>query len=57
MSDYIDENFDFDETDEYYGVGKLPCHQLIPNNNDIKVVDKKCLPLKNDEAIKQRAGY
>lgn len=28
MSDYIDENFELDETDEYWGIGKLPCHEL-----------------------------
>lgn len=49
MSDYIDENFELDETDEYWGIGHLPCHELEANFNDIKFLDQKNLPLKNDE--------
>jgi hypothetical protein len=39
MSDYIDENFELDETDEYEGVNKNICNDFntqIPNRNDIK---------------------
>lgn len=57
MSDYIDENFELDETDEYWGVSHLPCHELEANFNDIKHLDRKNLPLKNDEQLKQQAGY
>ena len=39
MSDYIDENFELDETDEYWGIGHLPCHQLQANTNDIRHLD------------------
>lgn len=31
MSDYVDENFENDETDEYWGQEKLPCHEMNPN--------------------------
>lgn len=57
MSDYIDENFELDETDEYWGIGKLPCHELSANFNDIRYLDQKNLPLKNDQQLKQRANY
>ena len=39
MSDYIDENFDIDETDEYWDFDKLPCHQMTPHQNDINAVN------------------
>ena len=48
MSDYVDENFDNDETDEYWGVQRHPCHQLNAQINDIKQIDRKCLPLKDN---------
>ena len=41
MSDYIDENFEMDETDEYWGVQHNPCHELIAHVNDIKVLNQK----------------
>lgn len=37
-SDYIDENFEFDETDELWGLNKLNydnLKQLQPHDNDI----------------------
>lgn len=57
MSDYIDENFELDETDEYWGIGHLPCHELQPNFNDIRYLDQKNLPLKNDQQLKEKANY
>lgn len=39
MSDYIDENFELDETDEYEGVNKNICtdfSSFLQNRNDIK---------------------
>jgi hypothetical protein len=43
LSDYIDENFDDDETDELWGgYTKMQCPQLKTNMNDIGVIDKKC---------------
>lgn len=44
LSDYIDENFDLDETDELWGIQRQlnNCHMLQPNQNDIAQIDKKC---------------
>ena len=42
MSDYIDENFELDETDELWGLEKRVCHELNPNCNDIVKIDRKC---------------
>ena len=39
MSDYVDENFDNDETDEYWGIQRHPCHQLNAQINDIKQIE------------------
>lgn len=48
MSDYIDENFDIDETDELWVQEKRVCHELNPNFNDIAMIDKKCEHLNDD---------
>lgn len=44
LSDYIDENFDLDETDELWGIqsNMNRCHTLRPNQNNIAQIDKKC---------------
>ena len=31
MSDYVDENFENDETDEFWDSERLPVHELFPN--------------------------
>ena len=42
LSEYIDENFELDETDEFMGLQKANCHLLRPNQNDIRQIDQKC---------------
>lgn len=39
MSDYIDENFELDETDEFWGAQRNNCHTLNAKVNDIKHID------------------
>lgn len=39
MSDYIDENFEMDETDEFWGVQKTICNSMDPKRNDLKMID------------------
>ena len=44
-SNSIDENFDFDDTDELTGMQKSDClWQLNPNKNDIKNIDSRSNP-------------
>jgi hypothetical protein len=31
MSDYVDENFENDETDEFWDTERLPVHEMCPN--------------------------
>ena len=38
MSDYIDENFELDETDEYWGLVKQTCYELKAHANEIKKI-------------------
>ena len=57
MSDYIDENFELDETDEHWNKEQLLLKQIQPNKNDIKHVTSKCLHLRNDPQIKINANY
>ena len=57
MSDYVDENFEMDETDEYWGLNKNPCHEQKSIYNDIKKVDKRNVHLKDNISIKINAGY
>ena len=57
MSDYIDENFENDETDEYWGHVKHPCHEMNPHLMDINLITQKCLPLKDNLELKKLANY
>lgn len=43
LTEYIDENFDIDETDELWGLqSKMNnCFQLNPNKNDIQKINNK----------------
>lgn len=40
MSDYEDENFELDETDEYWGITRNKAHKLKANRNNIKIIDQ-----------------
>ena len=44
-SDYVDENFEFDETDEFWEINRNPTHEMNCNVNYIKQIDQKCLHL------------
>ena len=60
MSDYIDENFELDETDEYEGVNKNICNDFttqLPNNNDIKQKTQINFPLKDNQDLKASYQY
>lgn len=57
MSDYIDENFELDETDEHWGSERNPCHQLLAQINHIKHIDQKTEYLKDNKQLKLLAGY
>ena len=39
ISDYEDENFEPDETDEYWGIERHDAHKLKANINDLKKID------------------
>ena len=57
MSDYVDENFEIDETDEYWGLNKQEFRNFDPNTNDIIKINEKCHYLKNDNVLRQQAKY
>ena len=57
MSDYIDENFEMDETDEHWCKEQLELKHVLPKQNDIEHVNAKCLHLKDDVEIKARGNY
>ena len=57
MSDYIDENFELDETDEFWGIEDHEPNQLIAQDNDFNIITERCLPLKDDIGLKIKAGY
>ena len=57
MSDYVDENFENDETDEFWDSERLPVHELFPNQNDVNKVTEKCLHLKDNLDLKRLANY
>lgn len=53
MSDYVDENFELDETDEFWGIETNDnIKEFLTHDNDIKQVDKKNFDLKDDEELK-----
>ena len=52
MSDYEDENFELDETDEHWGTEPLPCHELNAHLNDIKKKNQDNLHLRNRPDLK-----
>lgn len=56
MSDYIDENFEADETDERWGVEDHEPAKMKPNDNSLAAVTAQCLPLQNDAVLKVTAG-
>jgi hypothetical protein len=56
-SDYIDENFEMDETDEFWGINRHRCGDFIQNTNDIKNMDQKNIPLRHRESKKQLYQY
>ena len=39
ISDYEDENFEPDETDEYWGIERNNAHKLKTNRNNLKIID------------------
>jgi hypothetical protein len=39
MSDYEDENFEPDETDEFWGIERQIAHKLKANRNNLKIID------------------
>lgn len=56
MSDYIDENFELDETDEYEGVNKnnnVDFTPFVQNRNDIKEKTKINFGLRDNEELKR----
>jgi hypothetical protein len=60
MSDYIDENFEIDETDEFEGVIKHVCEDFspfIPNRNDIKEKSIINFELRNNAELKAKYKY
>lgn len=60
MSDYIDENFEHDETDEYEGVAKhdtVDFTVYIANNNDIKKKTELTYSLKDNQELKKHYKY
>lgn len=57
MSDYIDENFEPDETDEYWGVTQRVARPLDAHINDLNHVSQKAEHLKHDARLKFEAGY
>ena len=56
-SDYVDENFEEDETDEFWDFDRLPCHQLACNMNDLQIIDKKNQSLVNNQQLRRDANY
>lgn len=57
MSDYVDENFENDETDEFWDTDRLPVHEMNPNLNDINMITEMCLHLKENIDLKRLANY
>ncbi len=57
MSDYVDENFENDETDEFWDRERLPVHEMHPRLNDLNVITEVCLPLKDNLDLKRLANY
>ncbi len=57
MSDYVDENFENDETDEFWDTERLPVHEMCPNQNDMNLITEKCYHLKDNLEIKRQANY
>ena len=57
LSDYIDENFEMDETDEYWGVSQHVAHQLSTQENNLIEKTRSTLHLRDDPRIKFEAGY
>ena len=57
MSDYIDENFELDETDEWWGTTHNQVQSLEAKINNIKHIDQKTEYLKDNKQLKLLAGY
>lgn len=57
MSDYVDENFENDETDEFWDSERLPVHEMLPRLNDLNIITDVCLPLKDNLDLKRLANY
>ena len=57
MSDYIDENFEPDETDEHWGVEYHEPGKMKPNDNNLATITEQCLPMQFDAVLKVSAGY
>jgi hypothetical protein len=57
MSDYVDENFENDETDEFWDRERLPVHEMHPRLNDLNIITEVCLPLKDNLDLKRFANY
>ena len=53
----MDENFEEDETDEFWDFDRLPCHQLACNMNDLQIIDKKNQSLVNNQQLRRDANY
>lgn len=52
MSDYVDENFEMDETDEFWNVVHHDVKDFSTNDNFIKEIDRKAFPLISKPGIR-----
>lgn len=57
MSDYIDENFEDDETDEFWGIEQQAVKEFTAHDNFIKEIDRKAFPLINKPGIRKNYKY
>ena len=57
MSDYVDENFEQDETDEFWGVKKGVLNTLTCKQNETRAVSELSLFLNEDWILRRHANY
>ena len=56
-SDYVDENFEIDETDELWGVSFGPCHQMNAKQNSTKVIDEQTQFMNKNWLLRFQKNY
>jgi hypothetical protein len=58
MSDYIDENFEMDETEEYWGLSaKNEVKDFGPHDNFIREIDRRAFHMTNEPGIRSLYQY